>query len=507
MENNKTPSARSGGFNLNPELSQRLEQRLSPQMIQSMEILQLQSLDLQLLIKQEMEINPTLELAEEQELIQDKTDDRDKDDNTDDEKTAPESDPVEILDKDRETIHAERSPKQQLTTDRKWEAMQNVSDKPVSLRDYIHQQFKLMETDEKTKQIAEYIIFNIDDNGYIKLSEEEIAQATQSTADEVKKVLSIIQQFDPPGVGARTLQECLILQLSEHDSNIEIKKQIIANHLEDIQMNRIPLVVNILGKPLDDVQTVVSEILQLNPYPGKNFSRESTYHIVPDVFITAIDDRGDYEIRLNNDYVPPLRINQYYQKMLADPATPQETKDYIKKKIESANAIVLAIRQRQNTLLRISKEIVNAQKEFFDKGMSYLKPLKMQDIADKLKIHITTVSRAISSKQYKRTDEPKNDDTTKQAKASKYIQTPRGIFSMKFFFSRSTDSSINEWQSVKSVLSMLQELINQENKESPLSDAEIIKNLSEKGVKVARRTVTKYRQMLNIPSSQARKKY
>lgn len=501
------PSTKSGGFNLNPELTHRLEQRLSPQMLQSMEILQLQSLDLQLMLKQEMEMNPTLELAEEQELIQDKTDDGTKDENTDDEKPAPESDPVEILDKERETLSSQHSLKQQPTIDRKWEAMQNVSDKPLSLQDYIHQQFKFMETDEKTEQIAKYIIFNIDNNGFIKLSDEEIAQAMQSTSDDVKKVLGIIQQFDPPGVGARTLQECLMLQLPEHDSNLEIKRQIIANHLEDIQMNRIPLVADILGKPLDEIQTVVKEILQLNPYPGKNFARESTYHIVPDIFITAVDDKGDYEIRLNNDYVPPLRINQYYQKMLADPETPQETKDYIKKKIESANAIILAIRQRQNTLLRITREIVNAQKEFFDKGMSYLKPLKMQDIAERLKIHTTTVSRAISSKQYKPAGEPKDEAAAKPAKTSKYIQTPRGIFSMKFFFSRSTDSSINEWQSVKSVLSMLQELINQENKESPLSDAEIIEKLGEKGVKIARRTINKYRQMLNIPSSQARKKY
>jgi len=501
MENNKTPANRNNSFRLSSELTQRLEQRLSPQMLQSMEILQLPTLELQLLIKQEMEINPTLELFEEQDLARDKTDDEAKDDKTDDEKTTPESDTVEILDKGRETPTTERSNRQQSGIDRKWEAMQNVADKPASLQDYLYQQVKFIETDETTQNIAKYIIFNIDNNGFLNLTDEEIAQATQSTPEAVKAVLNIIQQLDPPGVCARNLSECLMLQLSEDDPNLKLKQQIIGNYMEDIKMNRLPLVADIIGKSIDEIQQAVQEISQLNPSPGNNFSRELSPHIVPDVFM--IENDGDYEIRLNNDYVPNLRINQYYQKMLSDPATPPETKEYIKKKIEAANIIVLAIQQRQNTILRVAREIVKAQKEFFEKGMSYLKPLKMQDIAGRLGIHITTVSRAITSKPYSSEDNQKMVST----RISKYIQTPRGIFSLKFFFTRSTEGSMDEWQSVKSVLSMLQELISQEDKTATLSDAEIIKYLEGKGVKIARRTVAKYRQMLNIPSSKTRKKY
>lgn len=493
------------------KLTQRLEQRLSPQMVLAMKILQLPVLDLQLLVKEELEINPTLEIVEESITPPEKkTEDSPDKTSEEGEKDSPESDPVEVLDSNREsTYDSSYATTHGTYSDKKWEAVQNVAVNPLSLQDYLYQQFNLLETEETDREIARNIIYNINNDGYFSTSPEEIAQSTQANVEKVNKILRIIQQFDPPGVGARNLQECLLLQLMEDEPNLNLKKQIINNHLEDIKNNQIPKIASQLEISLEELKPIIQDLMRLNPHPGMNFSRENVPEIIPDVIVKELGN-GGYDIKLNTDYIPQLRISQYYQRILSNPETSRETRAYIRKKIEFANQIIRAIRLRQNTLLRIAEDILKTQKDFFENGLTQLRPLKMQEIATRLGIHVTTVSRAISgrsSSQKQDANNIRNEENRRSASASKYMDTPWGVFSMKFFFSRAADTSSGESQSNKVVLMTIKELIEQEDKSHPLSDDEIINLLKQKGINVARRTVAKYRQGLNIPASRIRKQY
>lgn len=486
-----------GGFKLGQELSQRLELKLSPQMIQSMEILQLTVMDLQAMVKQELEMNPTLETVEAEKKPKEETSDEQN-------QTSSES-ALDILDRNRDASSGSGGgSKASLMSDKKWEALQSVAAKSSSIQDYLLRQFNIMGAAKADTQIAENIIYNVDNAGYLKVSVEDIANDTASDVSKVSEILDIIQNFDPPGVASRDLHECLINQISENDPDFEIKKTLIRNHLEDVKMNRIPQIASSLGMDLEDCKCIVEDVMSLNPRPGSSFSREIVPDIVPDVIVEEVD--GEYEIKLNSDYIPRLKISQYYHKMLGNPATPAKTKEYIKKKMEAANMIIRAIRLRQDTLVRIVREIMKHQEEFFEKGLEYLKPLKMEEIAKKVGVHTTTVSRAVSAQQYrnvKKTDE----DTSQHVRTYKYIQTPRGILSMKFFFSRSAATESQDTQSNRVVLNQIKELVSKEDKQKPFSDEEIIKLLKEKGINIARRTVAKYRKELSIPSSQLRRQH
>jgi RNA polymerase sigma-54 factor len=494
------------GPGLSPRITQRMEQRLSPQMVLAMKILQLPALELQQMIKEELETNPTLELNEDNLIsLKDKTDEPASSNKEDSPKEIGEADTVKVLDHDRESSPRTNSSSRSDSIDKKWETMQNVADKPESIQDYLYQQFTMLEADEADLEIAKNIIYNIDENGYLKTSAEEIAQISQTTPEKVSELIYIIQQFDPPGIGARNIQECLLLQLTEDTPHLDIEKRIINDYLTDIQNNQLPKVAAALSISMDELKDIVHDISQLNPNPGAGFGKETAPEVVPDIIVTDID--GAYDIKLNKMYVPNLRINLYYQKLLSDPLTPQETKEYIKKKIESANQIIRSIRLRQTTLLRIAEEIIKAQDDFFKQGLSHLRPLKMQDIADKVGVHITTVSRAITSRSFNKEDSKRTGENSRALSTAKYIQTPAGIFSMKFFFSRATDPSADELKSNKVVFMAIKELIDNENKQNPLNDEEIISILKQKNVTMARRTVAKYRQILNIPPARIRKQF
>lgn len=473
--------------------SLRLEQKLklAPQIIQSIDILQLPLLELQERIEQELEENPVLEM-------------REVDPDSEEARKAAESGPsaekeredkrMEVMDFDpsfREHF-ADMYPRRRHSggeEDKKLEAMQNTPSRPESLQDYLFDQFRLLDVPESALGIAENIIYNLDDDGYLQYSLEEIVASMDGVSlEDAENALRLLREAGPPGIGARDLQECLLLQLSEEDfpEQFESLEILIRNHLDDIAANRLPKIVKETGRSMEEVKTAVDTIQKrLNPRPGGEFGARPGLYVVPDVVVELID--SVYEIRLEDARVPGLFVSSAYNKLLKDKKCTAKDREYIQQKIQSAKWLIDSIEQRRNTVYRTSCEIVRIQKGFLDHGIAHLRPLKMQTVADVVGVHVATVSRAIKDK---------------------YIQTPRGIFRMKFFFTGATEKADGPAVSRKSVKELVRAQVDDEDKKKPLSDEDIAKALSdESGLTVARRTVTKYRKELKIPSSRQRREY
>ena len=302
--------------------------------------------------------------------------------------------------------------------------------------------------------------------------------------DEVEDVLHMVQKLDPPGVAARDLRECLLLQVTDETRHSEVVRTLLENHLEDIEHNRLPYIQQKTGYDLELIKEAIEVIRHLNPRPGAEFAPDTNRYVVPDVAVDRRED-GTYEIKLLDDWVPDVYISRRYIEMCKDRNADKDTREYLKKKIQDAQWLRESIEQRRSTLEKVSRAIIERQKPFLDKGPEYIQPLKMQEIADQIEVHVTTVSRAV-------------DDT--------WIQTPRGVFPLKRFFGggkEKTDThEVVAWEVIKQ---KLLEIIDNEDKSNPLSDEDLVNRLQETGYPVARRTVTKYRKMLKIPSSRQRK--
>lgn len=333
--------------------------------------------------------------------------------------------------------------------------------------------------------MAERIIYSLDHNGYLETRLEDLLPATAS-AEEIslaQRALKIVQKLDPPGIGARDLRECLLLQLTPQMPHYEELRTLISSHLEDLEHNRLPVIQRRTGYSLDVIQHTREELRKLNPKPGAVFVDTHVPIVTPDIFVEMADD-GRYKVRLEEGNTPHLFISPYYRQLLMNEKASPEDKEYVKRKINSAQWLIESIEQRRNTLTRVSQAIVDHQTEFLSKGPEHIEPLKMQQIADKVGVHVTTVSRAV-------------DD--------KWIQTPRGIFPLKRFFGGGTTSASGEEIAWDTVRLRLQEIIDVEDKRRPHSDDELVKELAKKGLTVARRTVTKYRKAMKIPSSRERR--
>jgi RNA polymerase sigma-54 factor len=468
-------------------------------MIQSMEILQLPILALQERIEQELQENPVLELREEDpDLPSEEVEVEPPDAPTDeerelviDESESNERDFERLLKMDEEwPEHFEEHSRPSRNRvdeegERKHDAMANMVARPPSLHDYLRDQLGWFDLDAATRAMAERIIYNLDANGYLQSSLEDLVGPT-GTADDLalaQRALAVVQRLDPPGVGARDLRECLLLQLAPGTPYYDEMKTLITDHLEDIEHNRLPVIARKTGYTIPRIQEAIRQLRTLNPKPGAEFNDEQVPAVTPDVFIEQGED-GRYKVRLEDGRTPSLFISPYYRKLLQSGAANDETREYIKQKLSSAQWLIESIEQRRNTLTRVAQAIVDHQTEFLDKGPEHIKPLKMQQIADKVGVHVTTVSRAV-------------DD--------KWIQTPRGIFPLKRFFvggTRSADAEEVAWDTVRL---KLQELIDNEDKQHPLSDDDLVKELARLGITVARRTVTKYRKAMKIPSSRQRR--
>ncbi len=471
-----------------PQLQQKL--KLSPQIIQSIEILQLPLLALVEHIQQEMVDNPVLE-----EVVEEKKEENLKE-GDDAAQTSGDDEKVDEIDKLGEIAEDWREYYSQTTVrrsniseerDQKQEALENTAAKPISLHDYLMGQVSLIDIPGHLTEACENIIYSIDKSGYLASPLEEIMQSLEKplSLEEVKDALNIVQTLEPPGVGARNLQECLMLQLDKRDPNYQLTMDMLLNHLEDIEMKKYPLIAKKTSHSLEVIKRQVEFIRTLNPKPGSLFCDETIPYVVPEVKVEYID--GKYEVFLiDNSNLPHLHISSFYRKFLSENGTDTSTRQYIQKKIESAKWLIDAIEQRRSTLYKVACKIVELQRDFLDEGVHRLRTLKMQDVADIVGVHVSTVSRAI---------------------AHKYIQTPQGIFEMKFFFTggfQNVDGSMESWEAIRQKLA---EIVAKENKANPLSDEEVADKLHASGIAIARRTVTKYRRIMKIPSSRQRKEY
>ncbi|GAB5404275.1 MAG: RNA polymerase factor sigma-54 [Aureliella sp.] len=481
------------------ETRQLQTQKLSPKMIQSMEILQLPVLALQERVEQELNENPMLEVQEEEETnqAQEEKEDPNKPTETERELVVEDnqsnkedferlenmsSDMPESFDDFRTS--ADRT---QQAQDRQHDLMANALERPESLNDYLMHQLQEMEIDSEVEAIAERIISTLDarNGGYFKTSLRDLlpAEHTEEDLTIAEEALAVVQSLDPPGIAARSLSECLLNQLNPDIPHYAELQVLIEHHLEDLAENRLPLVEKKTGLSIERIQEARLEFHHLNPKPGAAFLETHVPIVSPDVVVTQ-DDDGNYVVRLEDDRVPSLRISNYYRQRLADPNATAEEREFIRRKIESANWLVEAIQQRRNTVHKVAQAIVDYQKKFLDDGPEHIEPLKMQQIADVVGVHVTTISRAV-------------DD--------KWIQTPRGIFPLKRFFVHGTRSEDGEDVAWETIRIKLTELIDKEDKLKPYSDDDLVKELAKAGLTVARRTITKYRKKLGIPSSRQRK--
>jgi len=464
--------------------------RMAPRMIQSMEILQLPLMALQERIDQELSENPVLVDLRDTPAPES---DSEETPATPEEPTTTEFEADGGMDGQDdwsepfgETHRLSRAAMSE-EADRKHDAMQNMASRPRSLHDDLDDQLGFLDPEPTVRTLAQYIIFNLDENGYLNhdLSEMLRDYGGDATMAQAEEALGLIQKLEPLGVGARNLRECLLLQLTPDIPSRDILQVLISNHLDDLQQNRLPAIEKKTGIPIDEIKEAMEHLRRLNPRPGARFAPESTQYVVPDLVVEA-NEHGEYEVRLVDEHTPQLSISRYYQMQLKNKATDAAAREFIQKRIQSARWLIESIEQRRNTLLKVARAIIDHQKDFLDKGPEFIEPLKMQQIADRVHVHVTTVSRAV-------------DD--------KWVQTPRGIFALKRFFGGGTTTTDGEEVAWDTIKQKLLEIIAKEDKQSPLSDEEIVEELSRHGFPVARRTVTKYRRTLRIPSSRQRKQF
>ena len=328
------------------------------------------------------------------------------------------------------------------------------------------------------------IVGNIDDYGYLQSSVDELAFATNIRPEKILEVLKVVQTFHPPGVGARDLRECLLLQLERDGKQDTLEYRIVSEFMEALGKRRIPEIARGLAATVEEVQKSVARIGNLEPRPGRAFLPDNNQYILPEVFVQRIGH--DFVVSTNNEHIPHLRISNTYKDLMAQADSSPEVREYIREKIRAGKFLIKSLHQRQQTIQNIANEIVKRQREFMDKGVAFLKPLTMVQVAEVVGVHETTVSRAVSGK---------------------YMETPQGIFEMKYFFTSGIQTASGVGISNTSVKEMISDMIKGEEPSKPLSDEEIVKLLDQKGIKIARRTVAKYRSELNILPSHLRKVY
>jgi RNA polymerase sigma-54 factor len=488
-----------------------LQQVLAPQLQQSLQLLQAPTLELKALVEQELQQNPVLEEMQAEEMEQKEKNEREGDttvqaaadlaepppDVTFDpssEKTA--NDPVDDfqaeferltqLDQEwRDHFAQTNLPMRQSAEDE--EKRQFMFDSLVagtSLQENLMEQVRLSDISDGQRPVAEMIIGNIDEYGYLKTSVEELAFSTGVAPNQILDVLKIIQTFHPPGVGARDLRECLMLQLERDGRQDTIEYRIVNEFMDALGKRRLPEIARGVAQSVEDVQKAVARIALLEPRPGRAFLPDNDQFILPEVFVNKTD--GDLVVTTNNEQIPHLRISNTYKDLMSQADSSSEVREYIREKIRAGKFLIKSLQQRQQTILNIGKEIVKRQREFMEKGVAFLKPMTMVQVAEVVGVHETTVSRAVSGK---------------------YMQTPQGIFEMKYFFTSGIQTASGEGMSNTSVKDMIADLFKKENPQKPLSDQEVVKILGEKGIVIARRTVAKYRSELNILPSNLRKVY
>lgn len=474
---------------------QRLEQqmRLTPQLIQAMDILQLNAMALESRISQELDSNPALELAPDEE-DQPRTPSSAAQTDEAPGENAADFQRLDRLVREYDWIEDEeyRGTRSRAAlaeeSDQKLDAMANTAARSASLQELLLEQWGLLELDSESRRLGVAIIEALGSNGRLEAPLEEIATQLEppTTITALEDALARVQQLDPPGVAARDLQECLLLQLEAQPVETDLPRRIIEEHFEDLQKNRLPQIARALNVELDEVKAAVAEISRLSLHPGLDDVSEPVAAVVPDVLVEYNEDADRYDVRLARGNLRELRISPEFREALERAKGDKSTRDFVKQKLEAAGAIIDAVRFRRERLLEVAKAVVEAQRDFLDKGEQHMRVLRMSDLAVRFECDPSTISRTVDQK---------------------WLQTPRGIYPLRRFFTggkESDDGEILGWDSIKA---KVQQIVDQEDKSNPLSDDEIVDKLKAEGIEIKRRTVAKYRAQLDIPTARQRRKY
>ncbi|MGB1126629.1 MAG: RNA polymerase factor sigma-54 [Phycisphaeraceae bacterium] len=501
----------------------RMDQRmkLDPRMIQSMEILQMPTPALEERIEQELASNPTLEIAqagEDADTLQAERDQAERDDHEGerelvvDEGAANHAEAADDFERlsnlseqygeswESNTFESGSDfARRQISSsagerDGKLDAMANTAARGASLYDQLIDQWHLAEIPEDLVPLGEYLIGFIDADGYLRTPVEDLLPdaPAQTTPELIAATTSLLQQtLDPPGLGARDFRECLLLQIDakldeDPEADLELPRQLIDHHLKDIEANRYPKIAKATDHTIEELQQAVLKLRQFHPHPGRLLASDEVRTITPDATIEFDDESDSYIATLTHGRLPALTISRDYQDLAKDKEADKKTRDFVAKNLSSARWLIDAINQRNNTLLRVIGVVVQAQRDFFDQGPQALKPLPMTTVADQLGIHVATVSRAVSEK---------------------YLQTPRGILPLRMFFSGGTESSDGESMAWGAVQAKLKEVIDEEDKKNPMTDDQLVEAMKEQGIDIARRTVAKYRKVMNIAPARQRREF
>ncbi|MCK6455786.1 MAG: RNA polymerase factor sigma-54 [Phycisphaerae bacterium] len=514
----------SSGFSLIPAQQMRLEQRLTPQLIQSMEILQLPLLALEARIQEELSANPVLE-EYEPEAPEPRPAKPDAEDQSEDAKAAQkEAEAFERLDKlSREyeldpgdVAYAPPPPRDTGERDAKLDAMATTPSRGVSLQEHLTQQWTLIETPEPIKRAGAVLINWMDTDGYLRTEAERVSalrnnngapaliikrtnEETQSLMEEIaasttppiapddlEDALLLVQTLDPLGVGARDLTECLLIQLDELPDAPPLLEDLVRNHLLDIAKNRLPVVAKALGRPIEEIKEALAVLGKLHHHPGLLISPTEVPRISPDIIVDYAENGDGYTVRLARGNTPRVRISSQYRQMLEERRDDKQAREFIRKHIESATALIDAIHYRRQRLLELARIVVERQREFLDYGPQHVKVLRMRDLADEFHCDPSTISRTVDEK---------------------YIQTPRGIFPLRMFFTLGTEKADGEAVSWDALKARVKEFVDAEDKRNPLHDEQIVEKFAEQGVTLSRRTIAKYRALLGIPPARQRQEF
>jgi len=479
---------------MNVNISQRmgLYMKQSPQQVLLSTLLQLPILSLEQKIMLELEQNPLLEedLEMEEELEQEMEEELKLEELELKKESDDDEEYEEEYNEDREEIdwdtilNDENNYEIKPPKDESAQTYERPEVSQTTLPEHLLSQLHMTELSEKEIMIGEYIIWNINEVGYLNFPLDIIATNLDVTIEEVEKVLKIIQKFDPPGIAARDLQECLLIQLLESLEPNELAITIVRDHFDDFKNKRFEKIAKKMAISIEEFKAVLNIITKLNPKPGEGYHTIYDTSITPDVIVQKEDD--EFKVILNDWTIPHLRINNSYKKLLLDKKnTPKKTKEFIKNRLESARWLINSIHQRRITILKVVEAIIRRQREFFDRGSMYLKPMILKDIADEIGMDISTVSRVTNGK---------------------YVQTDYGVYELKHFFSEKIKRDDGEDVSNKEIKNRIREIIEKEDSKKPYNDQKIVESLQKEGFNIARRTVAKYREQMMIPVSRLRRK-
>ncbi len=469
------------GYDLLIQQTQKLV--MTPELRQAITILQLSSIDLTMYISQQLQENPVLELQEEGALefgpdeesglkLQPNSNETEGTRQLDWQEFFQESDEQVFIKKERDFNQTNYT-------------YEHLLSQNVTLSEHLLFQLGLANLNKREYRIGEYLIGNIDGNGYLQATVQEIARDLMVQDEEVEDVLSVIQTFEPTGVGARSLEECLLIQAEQQGFKDPLLKQVIQDYLADLAKGKIAWIAQSTGVALQDVQRVASIIKTLDPKPGRNYSNPNNAgYIIPDVVLQKVD--GQYFVLINDSMVPRITISTAYQALIQDRNCDKHTRSFVESKLNAAAWLLRSIEQRRETLYKVSNCLVELQKDFLEYGFKHLKPLNLKTVAEKTGLHESTVCRAISNK---------------------YIQTPLGVLEMKRFFSSGLAKSSGETISAECVKRLIKEIVESENSLHPYNDQKIVDMLKIKGIQISRRTVAKYRDQLGIAPVKQRKKF